>query len=134
MVKDPRSTWMPPLWESAASRLDMPTSFVTMLRHPAEVIGSRSTYYAKGDERSVRQFQVTSIARWVNANLLAERQTRGKTRAFVRYDDLIDELAWRWCSGLQAGARPARYNADLESGRMAPRSTTSSTPPFGDTR
>ncbi len=114
VVKDPRSTWMPLLWESAASRLDMPICFVTMLRHPAEVIGSRSTYYAKGDERSVRQFQVTSIARWVNANLLAERQTRGRRRAFVRYSDLIEN--WREVLLRLKGELDLTFNADLTSG------------------
>ncbi|MBA2772565.1 MAG: sulfotransferase family protein [Nocardioidaceae bacterium] len=93
VVKDPRSTWMPLLWESAASRLDTPTSFVAMLRHPAEVVGSRATYYAKGDSLEVRRYQVLSVARWVNASLITERQTRGKTRAFVRYEDLLDD--WR---------------------------------------
>ena len=113
VVKDPRSTWMPLLWESAASRLDMPTSFVTMLRHPAEVIGSRSTYYAKGDERSVRQFQVTSIARWVNANLLAERQTRGESRAFVPYSELLEN--WRPVLLRLKAELNLTYNADVAS-------------------
>jgi len=114
VVKDPRSTWMPLLWESAASRLDMPICFVTMLRHPAEVIGSRSTYYAKGDEHSVRQFQVTSIARWVNANLLAERQTRGRRRAFVPYSDLLGN--WRKVLQRLRDDLELTYNADLTSG------------------
>lgn len=113
VVKDPRSTWMPLLWESAASHLEMPTSFVTMLRHPAEVIGSRSTYYAKGDKRSVRQFQVTSIARWVNANLLSERQTRGRSRAFVRYADLIEN--WRPVLSRLQRELDLTYNADVSS-------------------
>lgn len=114
VVKDPRSSWMPLLWESAAARVDTPTAFVAMLRHPAEVVGSRATYYAKGDGQGVRRYQVTSVARWVNANLITERQTRGRTRAFVRYDDLLDD--WRQ---VMKGIRQdfdLRFNTDVETG------------------
>jgi len=114
VVKDPRSSWMPLLWASAAARLDMSTGFVAMLRHPAEVVGSRATYYAKGDGQGVRRYQVMSVARWVNANLITERQTRGKTRMFVRYDDLIED--WRRVMGGLQRDFGLRFNADIESG------------------
>lgn len=93
VVKDPRSTWMPNLWAEAAANVGFPISYAIMLRHPAEVIGSRSTYYARGDLDARRQFEVTSIARWVNANLIAERETRQNPRVFLRYYDLLDN--WR---------------------------------------
>src|SRR3954451_18032235 len=45
VVKDPRSIWVPWLWKEAAGELGYDVGFLTMLRHPAEVLGSRSTYY-----------------------------------------------------------------------------------------
>ncbi len=114
VVKDPRSSWMPLLWSAAAARLDMPTGFVAMLRHPAEVVGSRATYYAKGDGQGVRRYQVMSVARWVNANLITERQTRGRTRTFVRYDDLIED--WRRVMGVVQRDFDLRFNGDITSG------------------
>ncbi len=85
-----------------------------MLRHPAEVIGSRSTYYAKGDAEGVRQYQVMSIARWVNANLICERRTRGAPRSFVRYDELI--LDWRRSIAVVRDELDLTFNSDLVSG------------------
>src|SRR4051812_12686184 len=40
VVKDPRTSWLLPLWTSCAQELGLPTAFVTMLRHPTEVIAS----------------------------------------------------------------------------------------------
>ncbi len=65
-----------------------------MLRHPAEVLGSRATHY--GDREGAPEadaFAVKNLAGWVNALLITERQTRGRTRAFVKYDDLLAD--WR---------------------------------------
>ncbi|MEP6667183.1 MAG: hypothetical protein ABJA81_12110 [Nocardioidaceae bacterium] len=114
VVKDPRSAWIPGLWADAAASLGFSTGYVTMLRHPAEVIGSRSTYYAKGDEEGVRRYQITNVARWVNANLVSERQTRGRARAFLRYHDLIED--WRGSVeplGIDLGLT---FNIDIDSG------------------
>ena len=67
---------------------------VTMLRHPAEVVGNRMTYYAGAtDDEEQRRYQVLNAARWVNGSLITERQTRGWPRAFVRYTDLLAD--WR---------------------------------------
>ncbi len=94
VVKDPRSIWVPWLWEETAAELGMRTGFLTMVRHPAEVLGSRSTYYR--DYRPSMDdwgFSVMNLCGWVNGNLVVERQTRGKPRVVLRYDDLIAD--WR---------------------------------------
>jgi hypothetical protein len=96
VVKDPRSIWVPWLWEETAAGLGYDVGFLTMLRHPAEVLGSRSTYYR--DYRpgmSDWQFSVMNLCGWVNGNLVVERQTRGDKRVVLRYNDLITD--WRAC-------------------------------------
>jgi hypothetical protein len=94
MVKDPRAAWVPRLWTQQAASVDARTSFVTMVRAPAEVVRSRQSHYqhnrAYMDDHA---FAVMSLAGWVNANLVLERQTRDQCRSFVRYDDLSGD--WR---------------------------------------
>ncbi|MGN6129724.1 MAG: sulfotransferase family protein [Nocardioidaceae bacterium] len=93
-VKDPRATWALGLWSEVAAARDVDLRFVTMLRHPAEVVGSRATHYAAGTRAlGERGFAVKNLAGWVNAALVTERQTRGRARGFVRYDDLLSD--WR---------------------------------------
>jgi len=94
VVKDPRSVWLPQMWEQAAEGVGVRLGFLTMVRHPAEVVGSRSTYYGGAQSGTdAWMFRVRSLCSWVNANLGVERQTRGRTRAVVRYADLISD--WR---------------------------------------
>jgi hypothetical protein len=87
VVKDPRTSWFLPLWTACARELALPTSFVTMLRHPTEVIASARKSY--GDW----QPEASRAAAWVNVTLETELATRGSTRAFVRYEDLLS--GWR---------------------------------------
>lgn len=94
LVKDPRSVYVPWLWAETAQQLGMATGYLTMIRHPAEVLGSRSTYYTgtrtnMGDWR----FSVMNLCGWINGNLAVEHQTRGQQRVVLRYDDLIGD--WR---------------------------------------
>jgi hypothetical protein len=100
VVKDPRSVWVQQLWREVAAEQDLGIRYVSMLRHPAEVVGSRTTYYSGHEEgRSVeadrkrRRYAIFNVARWVNNSLVNERETRGQPRAFVRYTDLLDD--WR---------------------------------------
>jgi len=118
VVKDPRSAWMPRLWASAADQAGLRPGYLTMLRHPAETIGSRATYYAKGDEAAVRDYQVTNMAKWVNASLVTERQTRGRPRVFLRYFDLIED--WRSAMGVVRDDLDLTFNTDLQPGREHP--------------
>lgn len=103
VVKDPRSVWAQQLWKGAAEDAGLNIVFITMLRHPAEVIGSRATYYASSLEaRQRRSYEIFNLVRWINHSLLSERQTRGESRAFVRYTDMLDD--WRpVLSGLREG-------------------------------
>ena len=78
------------LWKSAALRCDAQPSYVTMLRHVTEVVGSKKRYYAPGQTGSAFS-EVQRTAAWVNMMLHTERATRGATRAFVRYDDLLTD-------------------------------------------
>ena len=83
VVKDPRTVWFLPLWVRAARELGVAPSFVTMLRHPAEVLTSARKSY--GDW----QGETSRAAAWINVALETEHGTRGDRRAFVRYDDLL---------------------------------------------
>ncbi|MEO9322591.1 sulfotransferase family protein [Nocardioides sp. C4-1] len=93
VVKDPRLAWFMGLWRSAALRCDAQPAFVTMLRPPAEVVGSKQKYYAGGGQgaRGRAQGEVQRTAAWVNMMLHTERATRGELRTFVRYADLLDD-------------------------------------------
>jgi len=98
VVKDPRIVWTHRLWEQEAAERGLSVAYVTMLRHPAEVVGSRLTYYSGTDgsqEKAVerRAYAITNLARWINVSLVNERRTRGARRAFVRYADLLTD--WR---------------------------------------
>jgi len=94
MVKDPRASWAPLLWIEAAQSVGAEIGFVTMLRHPAEVIGSRQTYYAADQPpRLMRTFAIRHLCGWVNQNLTLERLNRERRRAFIRYTDLVSN--WR---------------------------------------
>ena len=92
VVKDPRLSWFLSLWRVAAIRTGATPVFATMLRPPAEVVGSKQTYYAN------RLGAAHLAASWLNMLLHTERGTResvggadGGARAFVRYSDLLDD-------------------------------------------
>ncbi|MDO9457475.1 sulfotransferase family protein [Nocardioides sp.] len=92
VVKDPRLSWFLGLWRVAAIRTGARPVFVTMLRPPAEVVGSKQTYYAN------KLGSAHLAASWLNMLLHTERGTRdsgaaadGGGRVFVRYADLLDD-------------------------------------------
>lgn len=94
VVKDPRAFWARDLWLEAARAAGAETSFLTMLRHPAEVIGSRDTYYAsKKPEEERLTGLIRNLAGWINSTLVNERTSRGHARAFLMYGDLLTD--WR---------------------------------------
>jgi hypothetical protein len=84
-VKDPRTGWFLPLWTRASTDLGVEPRFVTMLRHPAEILASAFKSY--GDWQS----PASRAAAWINITLETERATRGSRRAFVRYEDLLQD-------------------------------------------
>jgi hypothetical protein len=83
VVKDPRTGWFLPLWTRASSDLGAEAGFVTMLRHPAEILASAAKSYGDWQKPASR------AAAWINVTLETERATRGGKRAFVRYEDLM---------------------------------------------
>lgn len=89
VVKDPRLSWFLSLWRVAALRSEATPTFVTMLRPPAEVVGSKQTYY--GNKLGAAHL----AASWLNMLLHTERGTRESVadggRVFVRYADLLDD-------------------------------------------
>jgi hypothetical protein len=85
VVKDPRTGWFLPLWTRSSAELGVEARYVTMLRHPAEILASAAKSY--GDWQS----PASRAAAWINITLETERATRGSRRAFVRYEDLLDD-------------------------------------------
>ena len=83
MVKDPRTVWFLDLWMRSAAEHGIETSFVTMLRHPAEIVASARKSYGPGLTTAGR------ASAWINLMLQTEYATRGARRAFVGYEDLL---------------------------------------------
>lgn len=97
VVKDPRNSWFQPMWREAARAHDVTPRFLTMLRHPAEVAGSKQTYYGRSASADKRIGDTWRIAGWINVLHTVELGSRGDPRAFVRYDDLLGD--WRSAMG-----------------------------------
>lgn len=91
VIKDPRLSWFLPLWTRVARDLGVEPSFVTMLRPPPEIVGSKRTYY------NDRLQDASGIASWLNMLVGTEQATRGTVRAFVRYHDLLEK--WQPVTG-----------------------------------
>jgi hypothetical protein len=87
VVKDPRIGWFLPLWLSCSSDLGVPASFITMLRHPAQILASAKRSYGTW------QTDASRAASWLNVMLETERATRGTARAFVHYENLLADWA-----------------------------------------
>jgi hypothetical protein len=95
VIKDPRLSWFLGLWRVAAIRTGATPVFATMLRPPAEVVGSKQKYYAN------KLGSAHLAASWVNMLLHTERATRSvgglvdggaeQGRVFVRYEDLLTD-------------------------------------------
>jgi hypothetical protein len=85
IIKDPRLSWFLPLWRQGALDVGASPKFATVLRHPAAVIESKQRSYGSW------QGDVERTAGWVNQVLFTERATREGPRAFVRYQDLLDD-------------------------------------------
>ncbi|MET1059332.1 MAG: hypothetical protein ABWX84_07030 [Nocardioides sp.] len=115
VIKDPRSVWVQRLWREAANDAGLDIRYLSMLRHPAEVIGSRATYYStKSDVAARRRYEILSIARWVNNSLISEHETRGQRRTFVKYLDLLED--WRPAVAKVAAELGLTYEGDLTPG------------------
>ncbi|OBI14947.1 sulfotransferase family protein [Mycobacterium sp. E2497] len=85
VIKEPRITTLSDLWFEAARAAGFDVAAVIAVRQPQEVIKSIAA--------SWRVSPALASAIWVKYNLLAERHTRGVTRVFVEYANLLDD--WR---------------------------------------
>jgi hypothetical protein len=99
LIKDPRLLWFLPLWRRVGEELDAAVHVVTMLRHPAEVVRSKLHWY-----QNMGLFDANRAAGWLNTMLFTERATRDYRRAFVRFEDLLED----WTQPI------ARVSAQLE--------------------
>lgn len=112
LIKDPRTFWFLDLWYECAADRDAEVKFLSMLRHPAEVVGSRDEYYSGTKSKAERAAgEVANLAGWVNCSLLTERATRGRDRIFLRYTDLIGD--WREALGRVADELSLDYDSDI---------------------
>jgi hypothetical protein len=87
VIKDPRLSWFVPLWRRCAEDVGAAPRFATMLRHPAAVVDSKQRSYGTWRGAAAR------AAGWLNQALYTERATRDAPRAFVRFDELVDDWA-----------------------------------------
>src|ERR1700742_670820 len=85
VIKDPRLSWFLPLWRRCAANLGVQAKVVTMLRHPAAVVDSKTRWYGEWQGRVAR------TAGWVQQALYLERATRESPRVLVHYDDLLED-------------------------------------------
>ena len=106
VIKDPHAFWFARVWEDVSAELGADLRWLTALRHPAEVVGSRDIAYLSSQPDELRLVKETSnVAGWVHAALLTEQAGRGHRRAFVRYTDLLAD--WR------AALTPVQQQLDL---------------------
>ena len=114
VVKDPHAFWFAQVWEQVTAELDVDLRWLTALRHPAEVVGSRDIAYLSSQSEDLRLTKETSnVAGWVHAALLTEQAGRGRKRSFVRYTDLLAD--WRAALGPVQQQLELDFNTDLAS-------------------
>lgn len=116
VVKDPHAFWFAQAWRQVCADLGVDLKWLTALRHPAEVVGSRDIAYLQSQSEELRLVKETSnVAGWVNAALLTERAGRAGAgsagRAFIRYGDLLAD--WRDALGRVGEQLELEYEGDL---------------------
>ncbi len=112
VVKDPRTVWFLDLWEETAADLGAEVKYLTMLRHPAEVVGSRDEYYGgRGTAQERAAGRIANLAGWVNCSLINERITRGRPRVFLQYTQLLGD--WRAALQQVSDALGLEYASDI---------------------
>ena len=112
VVKDPHAFWFAHAWETVSDELDVDLRWLTALRHPAEVVGSRDIAYLSSQSEELRLTKETSnVAGWVHAALLTELAGRGYKRSFVRYTDLLAD--WRAALAPVQAQLELDFNTDL---------------------
>ena len=82
-VKDPRMCLLLPLWLNLIQQLDRAPRFILMVRHPLEIAESLQKRNGFSHEKSLWLY--------LQHMLSAEKLTRGFSRTFVRFEDLIQD-------------------------------------------
>lgn len=82
-IKDPRMCRLMPLWEPVIEETGAEPAYIIMQRHPLEVV--RSLHQRDGLSNG------RGMVLWLRHVIEAERATRGKRRAFVSYDALMQD-------------------------------------------
>lgn len=82
-IKDPRMCRLMPLWGPVIEELGADPAYIIMQRHPLEVV--RSLHQRDGLSNG------RGMVLWLRHVIEAERATRGKRRAFVSYDALMQD-------------------------------------------
>lgn len=119
VLKDPRATYSLAPWAEAATDVGLAAGTVLMLRHPAEVVTSRQTYYADTvAARALVSHDTASLAGWLAGTLIAERDSREHGRVVVRYPDLL--AGWRTELTRVAEGLHLAYDPPLVPGRPHP--------------
>lgn len=116
VVKDPHAFWFADVWTQVCAELGIDLKWLTALRHPAEVVGSRDLAYLQNQPDHLRLTKETSnVAGWVHAALLTEQVGRSGAgtsgRAFIRYTDLLAD--WRTALVRVEQQLGLTFNADL---------------------
>ncbi len=81
VLKDPRICLLANVWKRTLVEQGFRAHFVLVIRHPGEVAAS----LARRNEFS----RDKSLLLWLSSLLSAERKTRGDSRSFVLFDDLL---------------------------------------------
>ncbi len=83
VVKDPRMCRLMPIWREVLQRVGAQPRFAIAIRNPLEV--------ARSLERRDGFPLAHGCLLWLGHMLEAERATRGETRVFVSYEELLDK-------------------------------------------
>lgn len=85
VMKDPRSSVLTGFWREALDQSGLDPTYVIMVRHPLEVADSLLARNGFPREKS--------LLLWASYMLAVERDTRGASRLFVSYSDMLGD--WR---------------------------------------
>jgi hypothetical protein len=92
VMKDPRTAVMLPVWTQAFAQCGYRLRHVLPLRHPDSVADSLARRHLKSIDYDAWPAPRGHLV-WLRYTLAAVRGSRGQTRAFVAYADLLDN--WR---------------------------------------
>jgi hypothetical protein len=87
LMKDPRTSILVPFWSTVFQEFGAEPVYIVAVRHPLEVAQS----LARRNQFSTSK----SLLLWLGYTLDAERDSRGKPRCFVAYDQLLND--WQSC-------------------------------------